>query len=152
MLTWAEDAYEDDEPHTLPRALVRLGIEFPDGAKVTNLVRRWPRSVDEPEPSQGLTPSSGSSSGGKSRQVFWAWSLPGPGQIRFVCEWPKGGIAESSLVLDGELFHDANDRAQPVWPDEPPRSHATMHSAIAAVRRQTARSRSETQDVPHSES
>ena len=115
----------DDE---LSDDLVRFGIEFPDGAKVTNLDDTWRVSPDATEPMHGLESRAGSGSELEQSQEFYVWPLPGAGTVRFVCEWPGVGLGESSLELDGALFEDAASRARPVWADDPGVSHLTRHS------------------------
>lgn len=53
--------------------------------------------------------------------------------MTLVCEWPLYGIAESRLTLDGDVLRAAVARAQPVWPDEPPRSHLSLEHRVRLV-------------------
>lgn len=116
------DIYDDDG---LRSTYLRFGIEFPDGARVTNLEQPWPMSPDATEPQHGLESRGGG--GGMSRhdQEYWAWPLPDRGTIAFVCEWPAFDIGETRLELDAEPIRAAAQRAEPVWPDATRPSHLT---------------------------
>jgi len=97
---------------------VRFGVQFPDGARVTNvdLRHRWP---DATEPAHGLTSSGGSTSPFHAHRRFTVWPVPAAGDIVFVCAWPAYGIAESRLTIGGDDLRSAAARSRPVWPDEP---------------------------------
>ena len=85
-----------DEDGTVAKDLVRFGVQFPDGGKVTNLDRgqEWP---DATEPMHGMSGRGGSSSDSEAEQDFWIWPVPESGDIALVCEWPRYGIGESRL-------------------------------------------------------
>jgi hypothetical protein len=121
-----------DNDGNLIDALVRFGVQFPDGAKVTNLVDNWAPSPDATEPMHGLESQSGSGSDGQATQEFWVWPLPDDGDIALVCEWPAHGIPESSVMLDGDVLRDAAARSRPVWTDEPTASHFSRHRMMNA--------------------
>lgn len=123
-----------DDGDSLRPELVRLGVQFPDGAKATNLDERWTISPDAMEPTHGVTPTSGSTSDLEARQTFWVWPTPDRGDVILVCEWPLHRIAESRLTLDGDVLRAAASRAQPVWPDEAPRTHFTLGHRVRTAR------------------
>ena len=136
---------EDDED--LPPEFLRFGIEFPDGARVTNLTAPWPISPDATEPLHGLEPRGGGGSDVEYEQEFWVWPLPEDGVVAFVCEWPAQGIPETRVEIEGELIAEAAARAQPVWSDlTGPTSHVTrgtMMRRAAGVRAHRAPSPTE---------
>lgn len=49
---------------------------------------------------------------------WWAWPLPPPGPLEFVCEWPPFGIPETRAGLDGQLILDAAARSIRLWPED----------------------------------
>jgi|HubBroStandDraft_4_1064222.scaffolds.fasta_scaffold102005_2 hypothetical protein len=129
-----------DEDGAVAKDLVRFGVQFPDGGKVTNLDRTpmWP---DATEPMHGMEGRSGSSSDGEAQQEFWIWPIPESGDIVLVCEWPAYGIAESSLTVSGEALRAAAARARLVWPEDPPgdRHGSSMSSARSRIARMRGR-------------
>ena len=115
MLTRADLDYESME---LPPAFLRFGLEFPDGARVTNLEETWRVSEDASEPAHGMEATSGSGSDTRYEQEFWVWPVPGPGTLTIVCEWPAHGIRETRIEIDAGVISAAAERAQVVWPDD----------------------------------
>jgi hypothetical protein len=112
----------------LPPELVRIGIEFSDGRRTTSLggmmdgsstsVHALDREQSrDPETEITMTPASGGGSDRHSYQTYWVWPLPPEGPLKFVCEWPAFGIAETSVELDSALIRDASQRAVSVWAD-----------------------------------
>lgn len=102
---------------------VRLGIEFADGGRATNLDARMPFAVPgEPDPSpQGPVLSlarGGGGGGGRWHHDFWVWPLPPEGPLAFVCEWPVAGIPETRQEIDSAPIRDAAAAALVLWPDE----------------------------------
>jgi hypothetical protein len=98
-------------------SMVRFGIEFGDGSKVTNVGGRG-FSRDEPE-GPVLVGQGGSGGGGRWRQDFWVWPLPAAGPVSFVCEWPAAEIAVTRVEFDGQIITDAAARAREMFPDQP---------------------------------
>jgi hypothetical protein len=133
------DDLEPDEP--LPDELLRFGIEFPDGARVSNLdTPSWRLSPDATEPQHGMSSSSGGGSDRDYHSEWWAWPLPNDGLVGFVCEWPLHGIPETRVELDASLFQDAATRAQPVWSDATAsRTHMTPWELSRVIRRRMLR-------------
>lgn len=120
------DSLDLDRSGELPPEFLRLGIEFPDGASLTNLEALGPRSSpDATQPLHGMEPGSGSGTDADYEQEWWVWPIPGPGELWFVCEWPAYGVGETRFALDAGLIRDAAVRAQPIWPDLQGPSHVT---------------------------
>jgi len=112
------DASELDDNDTLPAEFLRFGIQFPDGASITNLdTRPWDLSPDATEPPHGMEPSSGGGSDSFYEQEWWVWPLPDEGALTFICEWPAHDIAETRYEIDANDIRQAATRAQPIWPD-----------------------------------
>lgn len=102
---------------------VRLGIEFSDGGKATNLDERMPFAMpgepDEPPKGPVLSPcGGGGGGGGRWHYNFWVWPLPPEGSLAFVCEWPVADILETRQEIDSAPIQDAAASAVVLWPDE----------------------------------
>lgn len=97
--------------------LLRIGVQFSDGAKATN-TGGFHR---DQEPPAGPVMHSGSGGGGDGRwrQEMWVWPLPPPGPVAFVCEWPTAGIPLTRSELDAQNILDAAGRAQVIFADQP---------------------------------
>jgi hypothetical protein len=108
---------DPDDP--VPDRFLRLGIEFADGRRVTNLPRLH---LPDPggEPAGPLLIPRGSAGGPRRNDsTYWVWPLPPPGPVAIVCEWPAYGIGESRVEMDAALILDASARAVRFWPDDP---------------------------------
>jgi hypothetical protein len=103
--------------------LFRLGLQFSDGRKATNVNPGpgfWPRDRDTPP--AGLILSEGGGGGGgdaaggsRWRQEYWVWPLPPEGPLAFVCEWPIADIPETRSEIDSAPFRDAANEAVILW-------------------------------------
>ena len=113
----------DEEEEPAP-GFLRIGLELPGGARVSNLGgrmhrRRFLKPDEQPEGPVflGHGGGGGSSGGGRvsMRPEFWLWPLPEPGLIRVFCEWPLVEIPLSTAEIDGGEFRAAAERVQPLW-------------------------------------
>ncbi|MGH3009876.1 MAG: hypothetical protein ACRDLM_10805 [Gaiellaceae bacterium] len=116
-----------DAAEELPAELLRLGIEFSDGRKATNLGGpHWLRP-DEPDTApEGplLQPSGGGGGGaGRWRHGFYLWPLPPAGPLAFVCEWPAAAIELTRSEIDTDQLRAAATNAVVLWEDDP--AHAS---------------------------
>jgi len=103
-------------------ALLRFGVEFADGRKVTNL-DMYPfvpedLSADQPVLVEGG--GVGSEGGRLGRGAFWdlelvVQPLPPPGPLTFVCAWPARGIPEVRAEIDAGLILGAAAAARPYF-------------------------------------
>jgi len=101
----------------VPPELLRLGIEFADGQKATNL-GGMPFGQDRPA-GPVLHPGGGGGGGGdRWEQRMWAWPLPPAGALAFVCEWPARSIPVTRWEFDAGAIREAAARATVVFPDE----------------------------------
>ena len=99
----------------LPPQLLRVGVQFADGRKATNIT-----GCDQPAAGPIMWPLSGSAGGGSFDQGYWVAPLPPPGPVAVVCEWPAAGIALARHELDAQLILDAADKSRPIYcPDGP---------------------------------
>ncbi len=96
---------------------LRIGVQFADGAKATNIPGARHFGGDEPD-GPVLHGGGGGGGGGRWRQSEWVWPLPPPGPLAFVCEWPATGIPETRKEIDAQLILDAVARAQVIFDDD----------------------------------
>lgn len=98
-----------------PRRSFRLGMQFADGTRVIGQHGGSRLSGDDEPAGPILRTFLG---GGGPRSSFWrwwAWPLPPPGPMEFVCEWPALGIPETRAGLDAQLILDAAGRSIRLW-------------------------------------
>jgi hypothetical protein len=105
----------------LDPGLLRLGVQFSDGRKATNVDSLMPfpmpREPDEPPEGPVLLERDGSGGAGRWHQGFWVWPLPPRGPLAFVCEWPAADISETRNEIDSALVRDAAADAIMLWSD-----------------------------------
>jgi hypothetical protein len=120
----------DDAP---PDRFLRLGVEFSDGRRATNLSPpRMPAADPSNEPTGPmLMPRAAGGGPRRNDSTYWVWPLPPPGLLAIVCEWPAYGVEESRISLDAALIIEASLRAVRLWPDDPDEDSggpvATLH-------------------------
>lgn len=96
---------------------LRLGLELPDGTRVSNLRNVLRSRAFESEPTGPVFFMHGGSGGQTTRDsvetkpAYWLWPLPAPGVIRVSCEWPVAGIPFTTVELDTAPLLDAAARA-----------------------------------------
>jgi hypothetical protein len=107
---------------SFPDEVLRFGVQFADGRRVTNM-DRYPFVPDDLPPDQPVLIEGGGvgSEGGRlGRGAFWdlelaVQPLPPPGPLAFVCAWPGRGIPESRVEIDAGLVLDAAAAARPFF-------------------------------------
>jgi hypothetical protein len=99
------------------RDMLRFGIQFADGTKVTNLADRMAWQGDEAPKAPVLRSSGGHAGGGEWSQRIWVWPLPPPGQLAFVCEWPAAGVELTRVDVDAQLLIEAAARSTRIFED-----------------------------------
>ena len=109
------------EPGLEPtETFLRVGVELPDGTRLSNLGNRRPWLTDEPDGpvffESGGDGSSASADTVHIRQGYWLWPLPEPGPIHVSCEWPLVGIPLSTVEIDGAELVAAAERVVALWP------------------------------------
>lgn len=100
-----------DDPEYL-----RLGVEFSDGAKWTNLPGILPSFEEEPK-GPVVFPQGGGGGGNHWRMEHWMWPLPTPGKLTVHAAWPAYGVYETSATLDATRIIEAAANAEIIWPD-----------------------------------
>jgi hypothetical protein len=112
----------------IPSDMLRFGIQFADGAKVTNADQRA-NLQSRPAGGEPLGPvmmsGEGRSGGGNWEQAYWIWPLPPMGPLVFVCEWPEYGVQLTRWEMDAQAILDAAARAQVIFSKEQPPSDDT---------------------------
>jgi hypothetical protein len=92
----------------------RFGIEFGDGRRATNV---GPPMDLVAAGTIGLNPFGGRAKASMAHSTYWAWPLPPPGPLTFVCEWPKYGIHLTRHEIDSEHLRAAASEAVELWPE-----------------------------------
>ncbi len=92
--------------------VLRFGLRFADGSKVTNL-----DLGAGPSPEQGpiLRPTGGTGVDRTYTLGYWCQPLPPEGRMAFVCEWPRCGLVLKETHLEGGLLRAAGRRATAIW-------------------------------------
>jgi hypothetical protein len=111
-------APDPDEPSA---AFLRVGLELPGGARVSNLGgrRNW-HDAKNPPPGPILFEHGGGGGMSDNRSVtmrpgFWMWPVPGPGTVRLSCEWPIVDIPLTTIDLDADRLREASAGAVKLW-------------------------------------
>lgn len=109
------------DPEDLSDRFLRIGIEFSDGARVSNLAsqHRFWRPEREPEGPLLLQSGGGGGFSGRGRvemnPAYWLWPLPAAGTLRLFVEWPALGIALTGTDVDGAAIVRAAAESQQLW-------------------------------------
>jgi hypothetical protein len=102
-------------------AFLRVGIEFADGSRASNIGgrRQWHDPEHAPDGPVLMQHGGGGGSSGQGRVSmrpgFWIWPLPPPGTVRLACEWPMLEIALTTVEIDGAELLAASKRAVKLW-------------------------------------
>jgi hypothetical protein len=110
------------DPYDLADDVLRLSVAFSDGTRAHNLrppMDPCPGETRYLEPGRGGAVRSEDGTLWTTDSTFWVWPLPSPGEVTFVCEWPKFGIEETRHAIDAQLILDATKFATPILPKKP---------------------------------
>jgi hypothetical protein len=110
---------------------VRLGVQYSDGRKATNLRRPRPPRAGEPPTGPLLTPRGGSGSEGTWDTSYWLWPPPPPGRLLIVAEWPAYHLSETSAEVDADPILEAAALAVTLWPEDDNPGGQVGHVQIA---------------------
>ena len=98
--------------------ILRFSIQYADGSKATSLGPPMIGPQDQQQKGPILQHQEGGGGGGTvATQRFWAWPLPPPGPLAFVCEWPKYAISLTRHEIDADVIREAAKRAIELWPE-----------------------------------
>ena len=103
----------------VPGDVLRLGLMYADGRRTATHAARS-LAEDDTDPGRLVMLECGSR--GSPRRWdgdFWVHPLPPAGPVTFVGSWPKYGVAEIRVELDGAAIREAAGRAVTLWPGEP---------------------------------
>ena len=104
----------------IPDSLLRVGVEFKDGSKATNLADpRMGLSGDEPEGPVFFVRTGGGHPG-HWKWNLWLWPLPPPEDFSLVTEWPIHNIELTQSQIDGSAIVQAAAQAIVLWADDEP--------------------------------
>ncbi|MEO3795901.1 hypothetical protein ABGB14_37370 [Nonomuraea sp. B10E15] len=116
-------------PEPSPATMMRLGVRYADGTKVSTLLNRGKvvRFSEDGRPSNPLLswqPTGDQLHGsaphlGHNTMKLWLWPLPPAEPFELGVEWPGGGIELSVAELDGAAIEFAAQQSVPCWPDHP---------------------------------
>jgi hypothetical protein len=113
------------EEEDLPKSLLRIGFEFADGRRASNLggwrAHRKLMTPDAEPDTPVLMPHAGgggNTSGGEVslRPGYWLWPLPPAGPLRISCEWPIVDIPLTTTEIDGGALVEAARRRIDLFP------------------------------------
>jgi hypothetical protein len=98
--------------------MLRLGVQFADGAKATNVEHPFMRRNPEERPAGPVLMPRGGGGGGRGWDVsFWLWPLPREDPFAFVVEWPARGVDLSRFEIGVAPLVEAAARSEELWPD-----------------------------------
>ena len=103
----------------VPGEMLRLGLMYADGRRTATHPGR-PLGDDDTDPGRLVMLECGSR--GSPRRWdgdFWVHPLPPEGPVTFVASWPRYGVAETRVELDGATIREAAGRAVTLWREEP---------------------------------
>jgi hypothetical protein len=110
---------------------VRLGVQFSDGRKATNLHRPRPPRAGEPPAGPLLTPRGSSETEGAWDGSYWLWPLPPPGRLLIVAEWPAHHLSEMSAEIAADPILAAAALAVTLWPEDDDPGGQVGHVPVA---------------------
>ncbi|MFL5929155.1 MAG: hypothetical protein ACJ77E_19665 [Gaiellaceae bacterium] len=105
----------------LPSGFLRLGIELPDGRRVSNTSARQHHLPHGDSPTAPVLIQAGGGGGQTGRTSvswnasFWLWPLPAAGVLRITCEWPIAGIPVSTVEVDAAEMVAASAKAARIF-------------------------------------
>jgi hypothetical protein len=117
-----ERGRSDTMAATLSDEFLRVGIEFADGRRTTNIgsaVGAWSvRRGQAPKPPSLVDIRSGGSGSDRSiaaRRKAWLWPLPPPEPFDLAIEWPALAVPVTRATIDGAAIVAAAEHVAPLW-------------------------------------
>ena len=102
----------DEEPVTA-QSRFEVALRLSDGREVS--AGRPPVGTGPAGPFLRMNGGGGSSHYNQTR--WWAWPLPPPGPLEFMCQWPAMGISDARVSIDAGLILDAARHSVQIWPE-----------------------------------
>lgn len=96
----------------ISRESFKIGVEFAGGGQAFTGGFVEMRYEDEPD-RPFLYPGGTVTKGHREDGRWWAWPLPPPGRLDFICQM---GEAETRVGMEAQLILDASQRSVQVWP------------------------------------
>jgi len=90
----------------------KIGVEFADGGQAFTGGHVEPRYDQEPG-RPFLYPGGSRTSAHRMDDRQWAWPLPPPGRLDFIC---RLGEVETRVSMEAQLILDASHRSVQAWP------------------------------------
>jgi hypothetical protein len=117
--SYGPERHHRQEGGTLSEKFLRIGLQFPDGTKLTNIdfMPGVSMMFRTEEPAAGMDPLGGSGNGSDWTETFWVWPIPAEGDVDLVVEWLAYGVLETRISLDGDELRRLSRESRPVWPD-----------------------------------
>lgn len=101
--------------------VLRVGVQFSDGAKASHLRFASFRRTEDGAPAEPVLSLGGGGGGGRKwAATFWLWPLPPAGPLTLVVEWPSQGIPETRVELSADPLQAAAKDAVELWADDRP--------------------------------
>jgi hypothetical protein len=107
-----------------PPEVLRLGVQFADGQRATNLDNWWdylaPQDPGQaPPPGPVLLPHNGRGGERVWDQSYWVWPLPPAGPLSFVVQWPAQGVPLTRAGVEAVGIVQAAAQDERLWPEGP---------------------------------
>lgn len=113
---------EPGSTDAVPDEFLRVGVEFPDGRRATNIALAFgphPRSRSQTPQEPSLVEIGGGGSGRPRSLVvgrsIWLWPLPPADTFDLIIEWPAFGIPVTRIPIEGADIVAASLRTEPAW-------------------------------------
>ncbi len=102
----------------LDNDVLRIGVQYADGGKATNMEHPFMRPSPEDRPPGPVLMPRGGGGGGRHWDVsFWLWPLPKDDPFELVVEWPARGIALTRHAIRVAPILEAASRCEELWPN-----------------------------------
>jgi hypothetical protein len=112
----------------MPDDVLRLGVLYADGRRTATTAGHPFFDEDADADRLVLLQGGGGGDGRRWDGDFWVYPLPPEGPVTFVASWPKHGVAETRVELDGAAIREAAGHAVTLWPEEPESEPGDAHA------------------------
>lgn len=111
---WEPIWSERELRQSVPDDALQVAVEFSDGRRAFDKPP-WVRE-ENPSPERPVLRREGSHGHGAGYEIsYWAWPLPPPGPLTFVCRWRAQGVPLSRHTMDAGPILEAAARVQRIW-------------------------------------